>query len=71
MPSANVQVTIVVPCFVIGKVVAVVPVTVPVHASFVVGAVGVTEHEPVTSAKIGFAGGVTSVIVTVKVQDND
>ena len=65
-PSANVQVTIVVPCFVIGNTVDVVPVTVPAQLSVVVGAVGVAEHSAVTSVSVGLTGGVTSG-VTFKV----
>ena len=38
----------------------VVPVMVPEHASVVVGAVGVTEHCPVTSASVGTTGAVVS-----------
>jgi len=59
-PSLNVHVTTVVPCVVIGKVVVVVPVTVPTQLSAVVGAVGVTEHSPVMLAKVGVTGAVTS-----------
>ena len=41
------------------------PVTVPAQLSVVVGAVAVAEHSPVTSAKVGVTGGVTSFTVTV------
>ena len=53
-PSANVQVTIVVPCVVIGNTVEVVPVTVPAQLSVVVGAaIDATEHSAVTFESIG------------------
>lgn len=65
-PSLKVQVTTVVPWVVIGKLVKVVPVIVPAHASVVVGAVGVPEHSPtLTFAKVGVTGGVTSNAVTI------
>ena len=59
-PSLNVQLTVNVPCveYVNGSVV--VPVIVPAQLSAVVGAVTVAEHCPVTVAKVGVAGGVTS-----------
>ena len=41
---------------------------VPAQASVVVGAVAVAEHWPVTLAKVGVTGGVTSFTVTVKLQ---
>ena len=53
-PSAKVQVTIVVPCVVIGNTVDVVPVTVPTQLSVVVGAaIDATEHSAVTFESIG------------------
>ncbi|MNK78922.1 hypothetical protein D3C87_985740 [compost metagenome] len=48
----------------IGKTDAVVPVIVPIQASIVVGTGGVTEHSPAASARIGTAGGVSSLMVT-------
>ena len=68
LPSAKVQVTMVIPWAVIGNVVVVVPVIVPAQASVVVGATGVPEHSPrLTLAKVGVTGGVTSFSVMVKV----
>ncbi|MNK78921.1 hypothetical protein D3C87_985730 [compost metagenome] len=64
-PSSNIHVTIVVPCAVIGKTVAVVPVIIPVQLSAVVGiAKEATEHSAVTSASIGTIGAVISFIIT-------
>jgi hypothetical protein len=63
-PSLKFQVTTVVPGAVIGKVVVVVPVIVPAHASVVVGASGVTSHCPVKSAKAGVNGATVSSIIT-------
>ena len=42
----------------------VVPVRVPEQLSDVVGAVAVAEHSPVTSAKVGVVGSVTSSTIT-------
>jgi len=64
LPSLNVHVTTVVPCVVIGKVVVVVPVSVPAQLSVVVGAVGVIEHCPVTFDNVGVLGFVTSSRIT-------
>ncbi len=51
----------VVPCVVIGRVVAVVPVIVPLQASVVVGGVKeVTSHCSVISVRIGITGSVVS-----------
>ena len=70
-PSLKVQVTTVVPCVVIGNIVAVVPVTIPAQLSVVVGAVGVPLHCPtLTAVKVGVVGAVTSFNVIVKVVDS-
>ena len=67
-PSSKFQVTTVVPCAVIGKVVVVVPVIVPSQLSVAVGAViEATEHSAVTSARepASGTGAVTSSTITV------
>src|SRR5689334_11244096 len=65
LPSLNIQVTIVVPCAVIGKVTLGVPVTGPTQLSGATGAVGVAEHSAVMLGKLaGAAGGVTSSMMT-------
>ena len=65
-PSSKVQVTTVVPCVVIGKIVEVVPVMIPAQISVVVGTTGVPLHSPtVTSINIGVTGAVASFIVII------
>ena len=64
LQSINFQVTTVVPCVVIGKTVAVVPVMVPEQRSLVVGTTGVPLHSPtVTSTRVGVTGAVVSFTV--------
>ena len=66
-PSSYVQVTVVVPCVVIGKVALCVPVKAPAQLSVAVGAVNeVTVHSAVTSDKVvtSATGTVTSSITT-------
>ena len=45
-----------------------VPVITPEQLSVVVGGVTVTEHDPVTVAKVGTTGAILSVTFTVKLQ---
>ena len=64
--SVKVQVTIVVPTTVIGKLVVVVPVIITdPHPSIVVGAIGVASHSEVISPNIGVIGAVVSSIFIV------
>ena len=57
LPSSYVQVTVVVPCAVIGKVALCVPVKAPAQLSVAVGADNeVTEHSAVTSDKVAASG---------------
>ena len=62
-PSSKVQVTTVVPCVAIGKIVVVVPVIIPEQLSTAVGAIGVAEHSVVKSVNTGATGAVVSVII--------
>ena len=55
------------PCAVIGKIVNVVPVTVPVQLSVVVGAVGLALHCAFIVANTGDNGAVMSIFVTLNV----
>ena len=64
-PSLNVQLTVNVPCVEYVNGFVVVPVIVPAQLSVVVGAVTVAEHCPVTVAKVGVDGFVTSSTITV------
>ena len=62
-PSSKLQVSIVVPCVVIGKIVVVVPVIIPEQLSTAVGTVGVAEHSAVKSVNTGTTGAVLSAII--------